>query len=62
MTRINMSKESSFCYTYKVEMIIQVLAHDEASAREFLNQTGGYKASTEVTLLDSVEVYKDPTE
>jgi hypothetical protein len=56
-----MSNQSS-CFTYKVEMIVQVLATDETSAREFLNKTGGYTASRQVTLLDTIEVYKDPTE
>jgi hypothetical protein len=57
-TRINMSKENTSCFTYKVEMIIQILAGDEMSARQFLDDKGGYITSREVTFMDSVQVYK----
>lgn len=57
-TRINMSNQSS-CFTYKVEMIVQVLATDETSAREFLNKTGGYVVSRDTALLDSTTVYQN---
>jgi hypothetical protein len=53
-----MSNQSS-CFTYKVEMIVQVLATDETSAREFLNKTGGYVVSRDTTLLDSTTVYQN---
>jgi len=56
-TRINMSNQSS-CFTYKVEMIVQVLATDEESARNFLNQTGGYIVSRDATLIDTSIVYE----
>jgi hypothetical protein len=35
--------ESTFCYTYKVEMLIQVVAKDEPSASDFLEKSGGYE-------------------
>lgn len=56
-TRINMSNQSS-CFTYKVEMIVQVLATDEESAKNFLNQTGGYIVSRDTTLIDTSIVYE----
>jgi uncharacterized protein (UPF0297 family) len=56
-TRINMSNQSS-CFTYKVEMIVQVLATDEESAKNFLNQTGGYIVSRDATLIDTSIVYE----
>ena len=56
-TRINMSNQSS-CFTYKVEMIVQVLATDEESAKNFLNQTGGYIVSRDSTLIDTSIVYE----
>jgi len=56
-TRINMSNQSS-CFTYKVEMIVQVLATDEESAKNFLNQTGGYIVSRDATLIDTSIVYQ----
>jgi hypothetical protein len=52
-----MSNQSS-CFTYKVEMIVQVLAPDENSARDFLDKTGGYIVSRDTTLLDSTTVYQ----
>ena len=52
-----MSNKSS-CFTYKVEMIVQVLATDEESARNFLNQTGGYIVSRDTTLIDTSIVYE----
>jgi len=52
-----MSNQSS-CFTYKVEMIVQVLATDEESARNFLNQTGGYIVSRDITLTDTSIVYE----
>lgn len=53
-----MSSENTSCYTYKVEMIIQVLAADQASAKAQLDEKGGYVTSREVTFLDSVQVYQ----
>jgi hypothetical protein len=50
--------ENTSCFTYKVEMIIQVLAADEVSARMQLDDKGGYVTSREVTFMDSVQVYK----
>ena len=52
-----MSNQSS-CFTYKVEMIVQVLATDEESAKNFLNQTGGYIVSRNANLIDSATVYE----
>jgi len=53
-----MMNEDTTCYTYKVEMIIQVLAGDEESARNQLDDKGGYITSRKVSFLDSVPVYK----
>ena len=53
-----MSKESSTCFTYKVELIVQVLAPDEVSAKEFLDKTGGYIVSRDTTLIDTSIVYQ----
>jgi hypothetical protein len=52
-----MSNQSS-CFTYKVEMIVQVLAADQASAKQFLDQTGGYLVSRDTTLIDTSIVYQ----
>jgi len=50
--------ENTSCFTYKVEMIIQILAADEATAKQQLDEKGGYVTSRKVTFMDSVQVYK----
>ena len=50
--------ENTSCFTYKVEMIIQILAPDQDTARLQLDDKGGYVTSRKVTFMDSVQVYK----
>ena len=50
--------ENTSCFTYKVEMIIQILSDNELSARQHLDEKGGYITSRKVTFMDSVQVYK----
>ena len=50
--------ENTSCFTYKVEMILQILAEDETTARMQLDEKGGYITSRKVTFMDSVPVYK----
>lgn len=45
------------CFSYKVEMVVQVFAPDEASAKEKLDRDGGYVSMRNVTLKDAVSVY-----
>jgi hypothetical protein len=49
--------EATHCYTYKVEMIIQILAEDEPKASDQLEKNGGYVTSRKVTLVDSVALH-----
>jgi hypothetical protein len=49
--------EDTSCYTYKVEMIIQILAEDEAKASEQLEKNGGYVTSRKVNLVDVVSLH-----
>ena len=49
--------ENTTCYTYKVEMLIQVLAKDEPTALEQLEKSGGYVTDRQVNLMDSVSLY-----
>ena len=49
--------ENTTCYTYKVEMLIQVLAKDEPTALDQLEKSGGYVTNRQVTLMDSVALY-----
>jgi hypothetical protein len=54
--------ENTTCYTYKVEMLIQILAKDEPTALEQLEKSGGYVTDREVTLMDSVGLYNGITD
>lgn len=49
--------EDTSCYTYKVEMIVQILAEDEPRAAEQLEKSGGYVTNRKVTLMDSVSLF-----
>jgi hypothetical protein len=49
--------ENTTCYTYKVEMLVQVLAKDEPTALEQLEKSGGYVTDRSVNLMDSVALY-----
>jgi hypothetical protein len=57
------------CYTYKVEMVVQVFAENLEQANARLDENGGYISSREVTLVDSNVVFtgkdddtKEPSE
>ena len=47
-------KLETSCFTYKVEMIVQVLAENEPAAMAQLAEKGGYVSNRKVKLLDSV--------
>ena len=49
--------ENTTCYTYKVEMIVQILAEDEPKAADQLEKNGGYVTSRKVVLMDSVPLF-----
>jgi hypothetical protein len=49
--------ENTTCYTYKVEMLIQILAKDEPTALEQLEKSGGYVTDRKVSLMDSVSLF-----
>lgn len=54
---MNQKIEDTTCYTYKVEMILQILAEDEPNAAEQLEKNGGYVTSRKVTLMDSISLF-----
>jgi hypothetical protein len=54
--------EATSCYSYKVEMVVQILAKDEATAREQLDKNGGYVSNRTVSLMDSVSLFSGNTE
>lgn len=49
--------ENSKCYTYSVNLILQVIAKDEISARQYLDNNGGYVTLRDVKLLNSVDLF-----
>jgi hypothetical protein len=53
--------EETTCYTYKVEMIVHIMAEDEPKASEQLEKQGGYVSSRKVTLMDSVSLFNGKT-
>jgi hypothetical protein len=55
------ASENTNCFSYKVELVIQVLAKDETAAREQLDKEGGYVSSRNVTLMDSIPLYSGET-
>ena len=58
MLYLDMDKiEDTVCFSYKVEMIVQVFAADEESARLQLDDKGGYVTTRKVRLMDSVPIY-----
>ncbi len=48
--------QKTSCFTYKVEMIVQILANDETKAKEQLDSNGGYVSNRTVKLMDSVSL------
>ena len=56
------TSEATSCFSYKVEMVVQILAKDEKTAREQLDKSGGYVSSRNVTLMDSVSLYTEAVE
>jgi hypothetical protein len=48
--------EKTNCYTYKVEMIIQILAKDLPTAADRLNVMGGHITSRKVELLETTQL------
>ena len=48
--------EETNCYTYKVEMIIQILAKDLLAAEEKLEAIGGHVSSRKVELLKTTKI------
>jgi hypothetical protein len=49
--------EETSCFTYEVNMVIQILAEDEESARDQLDKNGGYVTARHVKLMDSIALY-----
>lgn len=52
-----MDDDITKCFTYNVDMIIQVFAQNETEARGKLDRDGGYVSKRDVKLLDSVALF-----
>jgi hypothetical protein len=52
------AEKETICYTYKVEMTVQVFAENLDQANERLESNGGYVSSREVVLLNTNTVYE----
>jgi hypothetical protein len=50
------------CFTYSVNMVVQIMAPNEEIAREKLDRDGGYVSKRVVELTDTVLVYTDKDE
>jgi hypothetical protein len=50
-------QEATSCFTYKVEMLVQILAEDEAAAAQQLEKQGGYVTSRTASLVDAVSLF-----
>jgi hypothetical protein len=54
--------KNTACFTYSVNMVVQIMAPNEELAREKLDRDGGYVSKRSVELLDSIHIYTDDTE
>lgn len=50
-------KTGTQCFTYNVNLVVQILAENEEVAREKLDKEGGYITARDVQFLDSVYLY-----
>jgi hypothetical protein len=54
--------EESKVYTFSVNMIVQVIAEEEAVAKDKLDREGGYITTREVELLNTAVLHNTPKE
>ena len=45
------------CYTYSIDVIVQVVAEDEESAKKQLDEKGGYITKRTTTLVKVADIY-----
>jgi hypothetical protein len=57
-----MDLSETYCYTYEVTMVVQIIAPNKEIADARLDKDGGYVSKREVKVLDSVFLYKDNKE
>ena len=54
-----MDLSETYCYTYEVTMVVQIIAPNKEIADARLDKDGGYVSKREVKVLDSIFLYKD---
>lgn len=54
-----MTSQDTNCYTYEINMVVQVLAENEMQAKIMLDQQGGFISKREVVLSNTVNLYKE---
>lgn len=54
-----MDTSESSCYTYKISMVVQIIAPNKEIADLKLDQDGGYVSKRTVEFTSSVLLYKD---
>jgi hypothetical protein len=57
-----MDLSETYCYTYEVTMVVQIIAPNKEIADARLDKDGGYVSKREVKVLDSIFLYKDNKE
>jgi len=61
MTKDNVTKiketKSTQCFSYEVNMLVHIIADDEAIAKAQLNEKGGIVTKRDVKLVNTVTLY-----
>jgi hypothetical protein len=57
-----MDLSETYCYTYEVTMVVQIIAPNKEIADVKLDKDGGYVSIRKVKFLDSIFLYKNNIE
>ena len=61
MTKNNVTKikddKTTRCFSFKVTMLVHIIADDESSAKAQLDEKGGIVTKRDVVLLNTIELY-----
>ena len=66
MTKDNVTKiketKPTQCFSYEVTMLVHIIADDETTAKDQLDEKGGIVTKREVNLLNTVTLYGEDKE
>ena len=66
MTKDNVTKiketKTTQCFSYEVNMLIHIIADDEATAKSQLDEKGGIMTKRDVKLVNTVTLYGEEKE